>query len=368
MQLLFIAPLPPPITGHSIVSKVLLDDLVDKNDIAIVNLSKDSFKEGIDGIKRIFQVVRIIKDVWIKKRKGNVIYLTISESFAGNVKDLFIYLVCFRSLSLMYIHLHGGTIKRELWDRYPALALINKFFLKRIAGAIITGKSHLPIFERILPPQKIHIVPNFAQDYLFVSEDIIELKFLQMQPLRILYMSNLIPKKGYVELADAFLSMEDELKSRVQIDFAGGFESDEKKQSFVDKFKDFKQVTYHGIVDNAEKQNLFSKAHIFCLPTSYLEGQPISILEAYASGCVVLTTAQSGIQDIFQDTINGFEILPSAESIKKTVLKILVKNQGLNKIALANRQTAYKKYRTSIYNTSLTSILKSKAGDDQTKH
>jgi glycosyltransferase involved in cell wall biosynthesis len=63
---------------------------------------------------------------------------------------------------------------------------------------------------------------------------------------------------------------------------------------------------YHGdssaciIVDGPGKKNLFSEAHIFCLPTYYpYEGQPIAILEAFASGCVVITTNHSGISDFF---------------------------------------------------------------------
>ena len=51
MKILFIAPLPPPITGHSLVSKVLLDYIVQKDEVFIVNLSKDSLKEGVGGIK-----------------------------------------------------------------------------------------------------------------------------------------------------------------------------------------------------------------------------------------------------------------------------------------------------------------------------
>ena len=46
MKILFIAPLPPPITGHSIVSKALLDELDKDNELVSVNLSKDSFKKA----------------------------------------------------------------------------------------------------------------------------------------------------------------------------------------------------------------------------------------------------------------------------------------------------------------------------------
>ncbi len=357
MKILFIAPLPPPITGHSLAAKVLLDELEKNHTVNTVDLSKNSFKEGIDGFKRILEVVGILKEVWQKKRGCGILYLTISESFAGNIKDIFIYILCFRSLPKMFIHLHGGSIKRLLWDKHPLLASVNRFFIKRMAGVIITGKSHLPVFQDTIPAGKIHIVPNFAQEYVFASGKQIADKF-NLKPLRILYMSNLIPKKGYNELADAFLGMNEELRSKICIDFAGSFDSEKDKLIFMKKISNYKQVQYHGIVSDQQKKDLFSQAHIFCLPTSYFEGQPISILEAYASGCVVLTTGQSGIRDIFTDRINGFEIEPeSPESIRERIAELIDKREVLVKIASHNFLSAKEKYRISIHTNAVENIF-----------
>jgi glycosyltransferase involved in cell wall biosynthesis len=359
MKILFIAPLPPPVTGHSIVSRVLLDELEHSHHAEVIDLSKESFKEGVDGFKRILQICKVLRDVFVKKKGVNVIYITIAESLAGNIKDLFIYLICFNKLSKLFIHLHGGTIKRQLWDRNAFLYTINKFFIRRMGGAIISGNSHLPIFANILPAEKIHIVPNFAQDYLFVNEKDISEKF-SGNTLKILYMSNLIPKKGYSDLAHAFFAMPEDLKRRVRVDFAGAFESEEAKEAFLNKIRGEERITYHGIVGGDEKRSLFSAAHIFCLPTSYFEGQPISILEAYASGCVVMTTGQSGIYDIFEHEENGIEIIPhSPESIVNAVSKIVDDNDRMEKIAQHNLKIAIAKYRTHIYQTAIRKMLES---------
>ena len=78
MRILFIAPLPPPITGHSIVSKVLFDELEKVHQPILVNLSKESFKDGIDGTKRIFQILGVLKEVFVKEKKADLIYITIA--------------------------------------------------------------------------------------------------------------------------------------------------------------------------------------------------------------------------------------------------------------------------------------------------
>uniref|UniRef100_UPI0040484809 glycosyltransferase family 4 protein n=1 Tax=Algoriphagus sp. TaxID=1872435 RepID=UPI0040484809 len=357
MKILYIAPLPPPITGHSLVSKVLIDELEKTHETFVIDLSKDSFKEGIDGFKRIVQIVKILIAVWSQKDRSQRIYFTISESFAGNLKDLLIYLICYRSLDRMYIHLHGGSIKRLLWDKYDFIKRSNRFFIKRLRGVIISGESHRPIFSDILPREKIHIIPNFAQDYLFVDQSVIDRKY-ELPKIFVLYMSNLIPKKGYNELLEAFLLLDEEFKAKIQLDFAGAFDSEDQKNLFLEKISGYEQVTYHGVVNEETKRKLFSQAHVFCLPTSYFEGQPISILEAYASGCVVVTTAQSGILDIFESGVNGFVIRPgSSESIKEVLERLFQKKDKMHSISSYNLSTALQRFRTSIYSSTIKKIL-----------
>ena len=358
MKVLFIAPLPPPITGHSLVSEVLYDELIKYTEVDVINLNKDTFKQGITSVKRILDIFEILMKILRRNVHADIIYLTISESFAGNVKDLFIYLFCYRNLSKMYIHLHGGSIKRLLWDQNRILYYINKFFIKRLAGVIVSGKSHLEIFDGMIESNTLHVVPNFAQDYLFLTEEDIRAKYSIAEPLRILYMSNYIPEKGFNELVDAFFALSDALKKKVRIEFAGLFESESEEKIFLGKIAGIDEIFYHGFVDDAQKKLLFSRAHIFCLPTSLFEGQPISILEAYASGCAVVTTGQRGIRDIFADGINGFEVKPrSAESIKKVLENILDRPENLVQIAIANRRIAGEKYRVNTYTNSLKKIL-----------
>lgn len=360
MNILFLAPLPPPLTGQSLAAKVLFEDLIKRHTIKVVSLNKDSFKQGLSSFSRVFQVIRILMGAWRNRKNVDAIYLTISESLLGNAKDLLIYLICFRNLSKMYIHLHGGTIKKLLWDRHQKLFQINKFFIKKLAGVIISGASHIEIFENIIEHQKIHIVPNFAQDYLMLTEKEIADKFSNTLPLRILYISAMIQLKGYNELLDAYLLLNENLKKLIRIDFVGRFESGAEEKMFLDKIAGIEAIRYHGIVDDDRKKMLFSQAHIFCLPTSFFEGQPISILEAYASGCVVLTTEKSGIRDIFTDGLNGFEIKEkSAGSIASVLQGIIEEDKDLLQIAISNGKTASEKYRTSTHNALLRGIIES---------
>lgn len=358
MKIVYIAPLPPPLAGHSLAAKVLHDHLQLSHEVAAVDFNKESFVEGISGFKRVFEVIGILREIARKKKNADVIYLTISESFAGNVKDIFTYMICRKKLNRMYIHLHGGSIKRLLWDKYPLLHKINRFFIKKMAGVIISGQSHKEVFADMINQSRIYSIPNFALDELFATDEQINQKFADREPLRILYMSNMIDKKGYNELASAYIALPPAIQSQIKLDFAGRFELETQMSEFLEKIAGFPNMQYHGMVSHQVKRDLFIQAHAFCLPTSFFEGQPISILEAYASGCVVVTTGQSGILDVFTDKLNGFQLQNGkADAIRNTLEDLVKSVDQLRSTGLVNAEIARKKYRTEIYNSELAKVL-----------
>ena len=156
--------------------------------------------------------------------------------------------------------------------------------------------------DDIVPAERLHAVPNFAGDEFFVTSSEIDNKFTSVEPLRLLFLSNLLPGKGHEELLTALSQLPLDMCKRLHVNFAGGFESPEDEARFRNRAQTIKtmQINVLGVVHGEQKRELLRNAHLFCLPTYYpYEGQPISILEAYASGCAVMTTDHSGIFDTF---------------------------------------------------------------------
>ncbi|GAB1474497.1 hypothetical protein MASR2M69_19380 [Bacteroidota bacterium] len=358
-NILFIAPIPPPITGQSLASFVLFENLKDNYKLQCVNLSKNSLVNGVSSIQRIFHIIEILFEIFRQKKQSDIIYLTISESISGNIKDLLVYLICFNKLSKCLIHLHGGSLKKDVFDRNTIIYYINIFFLKRVGGIIILGNTHKIIFDNIIQKNKIHIVSNFSQDYLFIDDKSFNIKFMNSK-LNITFLSNLIIGKGFDILLDSLKFMDNEDLEKINIFFAGQFDSSISKNQFINKIKQYRNVKYLGIVDSIEKRNLLFNSQIFCLPTSLNEGQPISILEAYASGCVVLTSLNGGIPDIFCDNENGYAINPlNSYTLYKIIIKSLNSMEHLKEIAKFNRSIASRKYNTNNYISSIKNIIDS---------
>ena len=269
MRILFIAPLPPPITGQSLASKILLNELEKCHYAEVVNLNKETFKQGVHSFDRIIQVIKIWRQILLKQKAVDVIYFTISQSIAGNIRDLLIYFICLKKLPRMIIHLHGGGIKNLIFDNYRVLYCLNNFFLKRIGGACVLGESLVSIYEGLTSPEKIHVVPNIAEDDLFLKKSEIESKFKSINPLRILFFSNLIPGKGHEELADAYKLLSSDSQKLFKVDFVGGFETERQKKKFLRKIRNDKGLQYHDIAIGNQKRKFFHNAHVFCLPTYY---------------------------------------------------------------------------------------------------
>jgi glycosyltransferase involved in cell wall biosynthesis len=345
MNILFVAPFPPPLTGNSLPIKILYDSLGSTNIVERIDLSKKNHKPGIDSFGRILEIVVVILKFAFKAQKKDLIYISVSESKAGNIRDLFLYFLSIRKLDRVYIHMLGGAGMSEILKNRSLIFKLNKFFVSRVGGVIVEGQVQKDMFTKLIDHSKIKIAPNFAQELLFSSEVAIHTKFLNITQFRILFLSNMLPGKGHQELFQAYMQLDSSIKKNIRIDFAGKIVEKDWENMFLSEVKKNPNLFYHGSVDFDTKKKLFDASHIFCLPTYYkYEGQPFTIIEAYATGNVVVTTNHSGISNIF-NVQNGYEVEKQSVDEIKVFLSSLVKLQpNFEKIALNNFHSAKKQF------------------------
>lgn len=362
MKVLFIASLPPPITGQSVAVQALLDQLrAEGHSVAPINQSKNTFRQGINSLSRVFEVLWLTWRTWRAGTDFDAVYLTTSESLAGNLKDMLLLAVLGKLQCKTWLHLHGGALMRQLLiDRTGLVGRINSFFLPRVAGLIVLGERHVSMFDGYVRPDRIKIVKNFAPDEAFVDADHVTKKWSNTSTLRVLFLSNLLPGKGYKELLQAIANLPESLTARFTFDFAGGFETKADERNFMTAIAKHTSVQYHGVVEGKFKQQLLARSHIFCLPSHY-EGQPISILEAYAAGCAVLTTNRGGTFDIFTPDQNGLEIFAHNPVSIIDALKYLAANPEYGaEFAQNNRRLADQNYTRKHHLGELLALLSSK--------
>jgi glycosyltransferase involved in cell wall biosynthesis len=361
MRILFIAPIPPPHTGNSLPVFKLYEFLKMNHDVFVVKTNKKEHKAGITSIRRVFQILNIFRLIFFNHNKYDVVYLSIAESKTGNLRDLFIYFLLRKRLNSVFIHMFGGAAISDILNPSESIIFkINEFYLSRLKGIIVEGETQKSAFLNVAKSENIYVVPNFAEDYLFMSKQKIENKFSNNGQLSILFLSNMLTGKGHIELLKAFLQLPINLKNLVKLELAGKVVSE--REQFFELINGQQNITYHGVVSGDAKKELFFNSHIFCLPTYYpYEGQPFSIVEAFAAGCAVITTSHSGIVNIFKDKLNGIEVEKGSVVSLCEALEMAIDNrENLMVYGLNNFIQAKSNHTQERYLNSMASIILSK--------
>ena len=339
------------------MSKILLDHLEKDDELIEIDLSKGSTNDGSITLTRVLYLISMYSRVFYHSNKTEKIYLTISESIAGNLKDLIFFFILRKKLSDVTIHLHGGSLKSEILKKSTMLARINRSIYHKIGKIVVLGDSHRSIFPSEIQ-DKVKVVQNCVSESFLIDNKSLIKKHKKKNLLRVLFISSMTSEKGYRTLLDSYNHLSKDIKKYVRFDFAGGFSKIATEREFLIKIRGLNAIQYHGTVNFQEKKELFNEAHVFCLPTKMLEGQPISILEAYASGCTVLTSSKPGINDIFTDKINGLHINENdAKGLSDTIEYIYNNWSFFTESSKRNIKHA-RKFSTAKYLSNIERIIK----------
>jgi glycosyltransferase involved in cell wall biosynthesis len=83
-------------------------------------------------------------------------------------------------------------------------------------------------------------------------------------------------------------------------------------------------VVFLGPIENRLVGELMRKCRCFVLPTVTMEGQPVSLIEAMASGCACIVTDVPGNSDMVRDGYNGIVVPPrDSKALAGAILKVL---------------------------------------------
>ncbi len=364
-SILCLVPLPPPITGAALASENVVSHIAQSHEVVVLEYQRGNLISGKFSLRQVFRILLIGCRLFLLRllKQFDHAYLVVSSSFLGNIRDLFFMIMMGSKLrKRLTVHLHGANIDTYLQAASVWLKFLNRVLYKDVKSAIVLGETFHNIFDGYVPLDKVRIVKNYFDPHLLIPEAYLQQKYKAIEKVNFLFLSNLIKEKGYEKLLDAFLCLDGELSNKAVLCFAGAINSPAEKESFLKKIADKPNIRYHGPVIGEEKKRLLWDSHVFCLPTFFkYEGQPISVLEAYASGCVVLTTQNGGIRDIFVNAKNGYFINEELEidvvDLKKRLEYFILNMDGDKAMAEYNREEAVQKYMRETFNREIDHIV-----------
>ncbi|WP_290525582.1 glycosyltransferase [Alcanivorax sp.] len=145
-----------------------------------------------------------------------------------------------------------------------------------------------------------------------VNIDSIEYRKRERNRLDILSVCRLVEKKG-INVALKALSVLIEKRPDISVNFkiVGDGPLKRELEQQAHELKIINYVEFLGAMPNATVRDFLYEANVFILPSvtatnGDVEGVPVSLMEAMASGATVVSTRHSGIPELIADGVSGF--------------------------------------------------------------
>lgn len=199
---------------------------------------------------------------------------------------------------------HPATLK--LFYRW-----IEKRYLQSVDGFIYNSKTTKDVVQGLLGDLKPSLVAYPPTDRFGrgLDEDEIARRSGQGGALRVLFLGNVIPRKGLHTLIEA-LGL---CKQPIQLDVVGSLTFDpvyaRRMQEFTKQTAKFHSIRFHGGVWDQALIPLLERSHVLAVPSAY-EGFGIVYLEGMAFGLPAIGTKAGAAGELIQDGDTGFLIEP----------------------------------------------------------
>jgi glycosyltransferase involved in cell wall biosynthesis len=219
--------------------------------------------------------------------------------------------------------------QRPAWQNW-FYRLIEKRYLDSVDGFIFNSQTTKRVVNSLLGSSKPDIVAypptdRFGQG---ITEAEIEMRARQPGPLRILFLGNLIRRKGLHTLLEAISHQQ----SAFSLDVVGGLTAEPGYARAMQE-----KVTIHGLqstvhfhdpLDNKELVQKLKSAHVLVVPSSY-EGFGIVYLEGMAFGLPAIGTTAGGASEIISDGESGYLVPPDDAALLAERLSLLATDRKL---------------------------------------
>ena len=223
--------------------------------------------------------------------------------------------------------------KNKLWHRLYHQTMYDLAILTADYGAVANREAWaLAELKYKLHPGMIWYVPNGVEEHFIRPRT-----YLDAKPTKLLYVGTWIDRKGVFYLADAFCQIVQK-KPEVTLTVAGcGVPEALVKDSFAPEFQNNVKVV--PFVRREEMSDVYATHDIFVFP-SLVEGMPLTLLEAMASGMPVVTTNSSGMSDLVEDEFNGLLVQPAeTEKLVEAIERLLHSTELRERLGLAGQST-----------------------------
>lgn len=177
-------------------------------------------------------------------------------------------------------------------------------------------------------------------------------------PLQVLSVARATEKKGLKYAIDAILNSELD----VHLTLIGDGKLLPSLRVMVEQHSNKSRITFLGACPPERVSSELKKTDLFLLPSVQdsmgdKEGIPVSLMEAMASGVVVLSTLHSGIPELIDDGVSGF-LVPERDALAiQEKMKEIIKNPTLSLVRENARAKVDNEFNAATLSKQLLSLI-----------
>lgn len=322
-------------SGQSIMFDGIVDSMRREGyHVAVIDISSH-FKRRSFALRSLDYILVLFRLLWnLLMKHYEIAYITTSQSKNGFIRDYLIITLC-RCFKVKVISHQFGANYNQLLNALNDKARARLTDMLNYCSTIIVEGQHMKSQYSFFDgyDKKVRIIPNGLP---VVGKNAMTPKHYNAScPFKMYYLSNLIWSKGYYDVLCAVDLLVNKYKKNVECVFAGAFMEavdDERsgisnKNDFMEYVKDHhleKVVSYYPGMYGDEKDAAFSQSNVFLLPSYYInEGQPVSIIEAMAYGCVPIVTEYRHIPMMVTKENGCFVEPKNPEQIASAIVELM---------------------------------------------
>ena len=316
---------PPPLDGQAVATARLADLLSSTRAVTRVDVGAPEgdhvVAPGGARIGRALHAVRLrarVRQALAETPGAPVLWPSVSPSPLGHLRDQAWVAPAFGDRAVVGVVHRGdfGRLFTSLWTRRTALHLV-----RRLAALVFLTDGLAEACAPWVPAAKRVVIPNTIDEDVIPPPSAVRDKRgrrasrAPAAPLRLLYLSAMIPSKGYESVLEATSVLRDRGVA-VHTTFAGRWESEAAARHFgaeVERRRLGDSVVVKGGLGRSGVAALHLASDVLVLPTTYpAEAQPLVVIEALAAGTPVLVSRHAGLPEMVSDGVEGFFVRPSA--------------------------------------------------------
>jgi glycosyltransferase involved in cell wall biosynthesis len=264
--------------------------------------------EGVPVLRTFMRQPFYLLALWRGMKDADIAHVFSASYWSFLLAPFPAWLVARSRRKKVLLHYHSGEARDHL-RRFRTARPI----LSRMDALVVPSLYLVDVFGEF--GLRAEAIPNIV--------DLSQFRFKSRVPLR----PRLLCTRGFhpyyrVDLVVQAFAAVQKVLPQARLDLAGGGPEEETIRKLVEQLK-LSGVNFVGAVPHAEIGGAYDEADIF-VNASSLDNMPVSVLEAFASGTPVVSTAPEGMQYLIDHERTGLLSPPGdAAALAQNILRLL---------------------------------------------